>query len=339
MSSRRAQLAGLRRVALAALERYPLPAGRLTFVDHGENTTFRHDSAAGRHLVRVHRPQRHGRDVDSTAAIRSEIAWLRAIRDGHRSARPGAAAGRGRGSDRRGVRGRRDPGLLGAALDGRPHPRAVAAPGPPAPARRGDGRAARPGRRAGRRRPTSCASAGTTRRSSVTSWCTATPRPPSAGRSCRRRCGRASEAVAARMADVMPRVGGVGLIHADLHLGNARLPGRRGQADRLRRLRHRSPALRRSPSRSGSCATSRTTRRTGTRCWPATAPTGRSTSRTSTTSSRCGRSRSTSGTPARPRSTRPSPRASTGSTAGRCRCSTWCPGPEPAVVVMAPWRA
>ncbi|HEY5786218.1 MAG TPA: phosphotransferase [Microlunatus sp.] len=79
MSSRRAQLVRLRRVAEAALDRYPLPAGRLTFVTHGENTTYRHDSAAGRHLVRVHRPRRHGRDVDSAAAIRSEIAWLQAI--------------------------------------------------------------------------------------------------------------------------------------------------------------------------------------------------------------------------------------------------------------------
>ena len=80
MSSRRAQLVRLRRVADAALDRYPLPAGRLTFVSHGENTTFRHESSAGRHLVRVHRPQRHGRGVDSAAAIRSEIAWLQAIR-------------------------------------------------------------------------------------------------------------------------------------------------------------------------------------------------------------------------------------------------------------------
>ncbi len=50
------------------------------FVAHGENTTFRHESTAGRYLVRVHRTQRHGRDVDSVAAIDSEIAWLRAIR-------------------------------------------------------------------------------------------------------------------------------------------------------------------------------------------------------------------------------------------------------------------
>ena len=80
MLSRRAQVARLRQVALVALGRYPLPEGRLVFVSHGENTTFRHDSAAGRHLVRVHRTQRHGRDVDSVAAIGSEIAWLRALR-------------------------------------------------------------------------------------------------------------------------------------------------------------------------------------------------------------------------------------------------------------------
>lgn len=80
MLTRRAQLAQLRQVAMAALEQYPLPPGSLEFVAHGENTTYRHDSAAGRHLIRVHRPQRHGRDVDSAAAIRSELAWLRAIR-------------------------------------------------------------------------------------------------------------------------------------------------------------------------------------------------------------------------------------------------------------------
>lgn len=77
--TRRAQILRMRRVALAALERYPLPEGRLRFVSHGENTTFRLDSEAGRHLVRVHRPHRHGRDLDSTAAIRSELAWLDAI--------------------------------------------------------------------------------------------------------------------------------------------------------------------------------------------------------------------------------------------------------------------
>jgi Ser/Thr protein kinase RdoA (MazF antagonist) len=57
-----------------------LQEGRLTFVDHGENTTFRHESEAGRYLVRVHRPERHGRGVDTAAAVGSEIAWLRSIR-------------------------------------------------------------------------------------------------------------------------------------------------------------------------------------------------------------------------------------------------------------------
>ena len=80
MSSRRSQITRMHRVALAALREYPLPEGQLTFITHGENTTFRHDSPAGRHLVRVHRPQRHGTGVDSAAAIGSEIAWLRGIR-------------------------------------------------------------------------------------------------------------------------------------------------------------------------------------------------------------------------------------------------------------------
>jgi len=80
MESRRAQIARLRGVALSALEQYAVPDGRLTFIAHEENTTFRHDGPAGRHLVRVHRPQRHGRGVDSAAAVRSELAWLSAIR-------------------------------------------------------------------------------------------------------------------------------------------------------------------------------------------------------------------------------------------------------------------
>ena len=80
MASVRAQIAALRAVALRALRAYPLPDGRLTFVTHGENTTFRHDSPAGRFLVRVHRPQRHGTGVDGAQAVASEIAWLRSIR-------------------------------------------------------------------------------------------------------------------------------------------------------------------------------------------------------------------------------------------------------------------
>ena len=79
MLSRAAQIARMRTVALAALPHYPLPEGTLTFLDHGENTTFRHDSPAGRYLLRVHRPQRHGRDVDPALAVESELAWLTAL--------------------------------------------------------------------------------------------------------------------------------------------------------------------------------------------------------------------------------------------------------------------
>jgi len=80
MSSRLAQIALARQIALEALRSYPLPAGRLTFIGHDENTTFRHDSAQGRYLVRVHRLERHGRGVDTAQAVGSEIAWLQGIR-------------------------------------------------------------------------------------------------------------------------------------------------------------------------------------------------------------------------------------------------------------------
>ena len=80
MTSRRGQIRRLRAVATCALREFALPDGRLTFVTHGENTTFRLSTTGGDYLVRVHRPQRHGADADSEASIASELDWLRAIR-------------------------------------------------------------------------------------------------------------------------------------------------------------------------------------------------------------------------------------------------------------------
>jgi Ser/Thr protein kinase RdoA (MazF antagonist) len=80
MQSHRTQVMAARRIAEAALERYAFPRGRLTFLTIGENATFRHDGAAGSHLVRVHRPQRHGTAIDPEAAIASELTWLQALR-------------------------------------------------------------------------------------------------------------------------------------------------------------------------------------------------------------------------------------------------------------------
>lgn len=80
MLSRHAQVLALRWVAVAALGEYGLSEGTLHFLTHGENTTWRHDGPRGSHLVRVHRPQRHGRG-DPEAPIRSELAWLSAIRE------------------------------------------------------------------------------------------------------------------------------------------------------------------------------------------------------------------------------------------------------------------
>jgi Ser/Thr protein kinase RdoA (MazF antagonist) len=220
MPSLRSQVARLRQVALAALARYPLPDGRLRFLMHGENTTFRHDSAAGQYLVRVHRPHRHGRNVSSAAAIGSELAWLRALRKDTDLAVPDPLA----------------------ALDGAPAVEASAA---------GETRTCSILRwMDGRIREASAhpihlrrlGDAMARLHNQADTW---TPPPNFVrirwdheaffgdvmvyGDTPARGCWallpadvRARfEAVEARMAAVMVDVGGVGLIHADLHLGNA----------------------------------------------------------------------------------------------------------------------
>jgi Ser/Thr protein kinase RdoA (MazF antagonist) len=77
--SKRAQVARIRRTAVRALADYPVDEPRLSFIAHGENTTFRVDSRGGRFLMRVHRPNRHGPGVDSRVAVGSELAWLAAL--------------------------------------------------------------------------------------------------------------------------------------------------------------------------------------------------------------------------------------------------------------------
>ncbi|GAA3545680.1 phosphotransferase [Kribbella ginsengisoli] len=52
---------------------------RLSFIAHGENTTFRVDSVDGRFLMRVHRANRHGLGVDSRVAVAAELEWLAAL--------------------------------------------------------------------------------------------------------------------------------------------------------------------------------------------------------------------------------------------------------------------
>lgn len=66
---------------MRALDAYPLAEPRLTFITHGENTTFKVSTRADGHfLLRVHRPARHGRFIDSNAAIAAELHWLAALR-------------------------------------------------------------------------------------------------------------------------------------------------------------------------------------------------------------------------------------------------------------------
>jgi Ser/Thr protein kinase RdoA (MazF antagonist) len=76
----RSQIARLRRLAVKAMASYDVAEPRLELVAHGENTTFRVSSEGSQYLLRVHRPTRHGRDLDSEAAIQSELEWLVALR-------------------------------------------------------------------------------------------------------------------------------------------------------------------------------------------------------------------------------------------------------------------
>jgi hypothetical protein len=80
----RRRVARMRRVAVRALEAYPLVDRELRFIADEENATFgvaaRAPDGRDRFLLRVHRPVRHGRDVDSSAAVGSELGWLTALR-------------------------------------------------------------------------------------------------------------------------------------------------------------------------------------------------------------------------------------------------------------------
>jgi len=88
--SYRQQTGRLRRLATAALETYPLKVQKLQLVTHRENTTFRlvatgHNSADQRympdhHLLRIHRPGKHGPARTAERAILSELEWLSALR-------------------------------------------------------------------------------------------------------------------------------------------------------------------------------------------------------------------------------------------------------------------
>jgi Ser/Thr protein kinase RdoA (MazF antagonist) len=82
--SNRQRVASMRRLAVQALDAYPLVDPELRLIADEENTTFRVDATVpdgrGRFLLRVHRPARHGRDVDSATAVSSELAWLMALR-------------------------------------------------------------------------------------------------------------------------------------------------------------------------------------------------------------------------------------------------------------------
>lgn len=93
VATHRSQIVRVRRLAARAISAYDVREPRMELIADGENTTFRvvaRDSnletvpttgeIVGQYLLRVHRPTRHGRDVDSGMAIASELHWLVALR-------------------------------------------------------------------------------------------------------------------------------------------------------------------------------------------------------------------------------------------------------------------
>jgi len=77
MVSNRQRVARMRRMAVRALDAYPLVDSELRFISDDENATFRVDATApdgrDRFLLRVHRPARHG--GTSTRPPRSVLNW------------------------------------------------------------------------------------------------------------------------------------------------------------------------------------------------------------------------------------------------------------------------
>jgi Ser/Thr protein kinase RdoA (MazF antagonist) len=218
--TRRAELARLRQVALAALRRYPIAQGRLTFVAHGENTTFRHDGAHGRHLVRLHRPQRHGRGVDSVAAIRSELAWVQALRRDTDLAVPEPVAARdGASTVTVGAAGTTRVCSVLRWMDGRIHERS---PRPVHLHRLGDAMANLHEHADAWRPPTGFVRIQWDHETFFGNVMVYGGTPAARCWDLLPRQLRARfRAVDARMVDIIANAGDAGLIHADLHLGNA----------------------------------------------------------------------------------------------------------------------
>lgn len=73
--STQAQVARMRRVALSALEQYPIDVGRVRLINHDFNTTFRVDTTDGRiYALRI--DLNRGKPV---SALDAEMAWLAAL--------------------------------------------------------------------------------------------------------------------------------------------------------------------------------------------------------------------------------------------------------------------
>lgn len=66
------QLRQLRKIALSALAQYPIKVKKITFINHGENTTYKITAANNKnYLLRIHRLDYH-----TLPALKEEMKWL-----------------------------------------------------------------------------------------------------------------------------------------------------------------------------------------------------------------------------------------------------------------------
>lgn len=77
--SYRSQISRLRKLALAALKNYSINVRSIEFINHGENTTFKITSTAGKKfLLRIHR-----NDYHSLNGLQEELKWLERLNREH----------------------------------------------------------------------------------------------------------------------------------------------------------------------------------------------------------------------------------------------------------------
>jgi len=76
-ASYRSQVSRLRRLAVKALQEFPVEVSSFKLLKHGENTTFRVNAESGdRYVLRIHRADYH-----TASQLREELEWMKNVSD------------------------------------------------------------------------------------------------------------------------------------------------------------------------------------------------------------------------------------------------------------------